>query len=186
MNYIKVYPLQITQTMSEGSSYILILRADDPRKEIPILIGETEAQAIVMAVEGGQAKRPLTHNLLAGLMEQYMLSLRQVTIDRFEEGVFYATLHVTDGFTEKKIDARPSDSVALALLMGAGIYVHPTVFGETCMEPGALVENLPGGRRGSAGAIEALEALLRECEENEDYERAQEISDQIKRLKSES
>lgn len=186
MNYIKVYPLQISQTMSEGSSYILILRADDPRKEVPILIGETEAQAIVMAVEGKQAKRPLTHNLLANLMEQYMLSLQQVTIDSFEEGIFYATLHVTDGFTEKKIDSRTSDAVALALLMGADIFIHPTVFGETCMEPGALIDNLPHGRSADTATIEALEALLRECEENEDYERAQEISDQIEKLKSDS
>ena len=188
MKYIQVYPMQISQTMSEGGSFILILGASDPVKEVPVLIGESEAQAIIMAVEGQRAKRPLTHNLLSNIMEEYMLSLKQVTIDRFEEGIFYSTLHISDGFTEKHIDSRTSDAVVLALLQKADILMNPSVFEETCMEPGALVNNLPGSaKRGSSGggspAIEALEALLRECEENEDYERAQEIMDQIKALK---
>lgn len=182
--------------MSDGPgtpSYILILSAAEPQKnecqpgprEVPILIGENEAQAIVMAVEGQRAKRPLTHNLLEGIMEEFMLKLNQVTIDRFEEGIFYSTLHISDGFTEKHIDSRTSDAVVLAMLQQADIMMNASVFEETCMEPGALVNNLPGAQKTKAPtqSIEALEALLRECEENEDYERAQEIMDQIKALK---
>lgn len=188
MKYIQVYPLQISQTMSKGGSYILVMGAAEPPKEVPILIGESEAQAIIMAVEGKQAKRPLTHNLLSNIMQQYMLTLNRVTIDRFDEGIFYSTLHITDGITESQIDSRTSDAVVLSLLQDAKVYMNPSVFEETCMEPGALIDNLPG-RKGNATdntpSIEALEALLHECEENEDYERAQEIMDQINQLKNE-
>lgn len=194
---VKVYPTQISQSVNVGpdTSYILVLTAADPQnecqpgpqnecqpgpREVPILIGENEAQAIVMAVEGKRAKRPLTHNLLVDIMEQYMLSLKRVTIDRFEEGIFYSTLHISDGFGEKAIDSRTSDAIVLALLQNAEIFMNPSVFEETCMEPGALTDNLPDAK---AGSQRALEALLRECEENEDYERAQEIMDQIKALK---
>jgi len=184
MKYIQVYPSQISQAMSESASYILVLAAANPQKEVPILIGESEAQAIIMAVEGQQAKRPLTHNLFCNIMEEYMLKLQRVTIDRFEEGIFYSTLHISDGFNEKHIDSRTSDAVVLALLQRADILMSDSVFGETCMEPGALIANLPqGDRNGTGKSIEALEALLRECEMNEDYERAQEIMNQIKALK---
>ena len=199
MNYIQVYPTQISQSVNVGpdTSYILILTAADPQKnecqpgprEVPILIGENEAQAIIMAVEGRRAKRPLTHNLIASIMEEYMLSLKRVTIDRFEEGIFYSTLHISDGFSEKAIDSRTSDAIVLALLQDAEILMNPSVFEETCMEPGALTANLPDAKADGQQneleslGIEALEALLRECEENEDYERAQEIMNQINALK---
>lgn len=189
MKYIEVYPSQISQAMSERSSYILVLTAggeDSPYagREVPILIGENEAQAIIMAVEGKQAKRPLTHDLLSNIMESYLLELKRVTIDRFEEGIFYSTLHISDGFSEKQIDSRTSDAVVLALLQRTGIEMVDSVFEETCMEAGALFNNLPQNKiDGTGKSVEALESLLRECEENEDYERAQEIMDQIKALK---
>ena len=190
MNYIPVHPSQITQTMSQAGSYILILTATEQTEhaDIPILIGESEAQAIIMASEGQQAKRPLTHNLLSNIMEEYMLSLKRVTIDRFEEGIFYSTLHISDGFSEKHIDSRTSDAIVLALLQKADILMNPSVFEETCMEPGALTDNLPGGHATpeTADSLPALEALLRQCEENEDYEQAQEIMERIKALKQSS
>ena len=187
-DFTQVYPLQISQAMSESGSYILVLGASNPPKEVPVVIGESEAQAIIMAVEGQRAKRPLTHNLIVNIMEEYMLGLQRVTIDRFEEGIFYSTLHISDGFNEKHIDSRTSDAVVLALLQGARILMRSSVFEETCMEPGALMGNLPqenptGGMK-ETRSIDALEALLRECEEKEDYERAQQIMEQINSLKS--
>ena len=92
MSYSQVYPLQITQSMSMSGTYVLVLDAPESGKQVPVIIGEAEAQAIVMAIEQKQARRPLTHNLLNNILEEYMLVLKQVTIDRFEEGIFYSTL----------------------------------------------------------------------------------------------
>ena len=186
MSYTQVYPLQISQTMSLSDAYVLVLDAPDTGKQVPVIIGEPEAQAIVMAIEQRQARRPLTHQLINNIMEQYMLILKQVTIDRFDEGIFYSTLYISDGFTEKRIDSRTSDAIVLALMQGCPIMMAQNVLDETSMEPGALEDNLPRNKAQLPNpdeTLDQLETLLRQCEENEDYEQAAEIMKRINRMK---
>ena len=186
MSYTQVYPLQISQTMSMSDAYVLVLDAPDTGKQVPVIIGEPEAQAIVMAIEQRQARRPLTHQLINNIMEQYMLILKQVTIDRFDEGIFYSTLYISDGFTEKRIDSRTSDAIVLALMQGCPIMMAQNVLDETSMEPGALEDNLPQNKAKLPNpdeTLDQLETLLRQCEENEDYEQAAEIMKRINRMK---
>ena len=188
MSYTQVYPLQISQSMSMSGAYVLVLDAPENGKQVPIIIGEAEAQAIVMAIEQKQARRPLTHNLLNNILEEYLLVLKQVTIDRFEEGIFYSTLYISDGFSEKRIDSRTSDAIVLALLQHCNIMIENRVLEETSMEPGALENNLPQNRSKSQTdtlTLEQLEELLHECEEKEDYEQAAEIMEKINRMKNE-
>ena len=106
-SYTEVYPLELSQSMwgnsieesptigGQSSAYILVLYAPSTGKQVPVIIGEAEAQAIVMAIEGRKALRPLTHNLISNIMEEFMPELKEVTIDRFFEGIFYSTLHTT-------------------------------------------------------------------------------------------
>jgi bifunctional DNase/RNase len=186
MSYTQVYPLQISQTMSMSDAYVLVLDAPDTGKQVPVIIGEPEAQAIVMAIEQRQARRPLTHQLINNIMEQYMLILKQVTIDCFDEGIFYSTLYISDGFTEKRIDSRTSDAIVLALMQGCPIMMAQNVLDETSMEPGALEDNLPRNKAQLPNpdeTLDQLETLLRQCEENEDYEQAAEIMKRINRMK---
>ena len=188
MSYTQVYPLQISQSMSMSGAFVLVLDAPENGKQVPIIIGEAEAQAIVMALEQKQARRPLTHNLLNNILEEYLLVLKQVTIDRFEEGIFYSTLYISDGFSEKRIDSRTSDAIVLALLQHCNIMIENRVLEETSMEPGALENNLPQNRSKSQSdtlTLEQLEELLHECEEKEDYEQAAEIMEKINRMKNE-
>ena len=188
MSYTQVYPLQISQSMSMSGAYVLVLDAPENGKQVPIIIGEAEAQAIVMAIEQKQARRPLTHNLLNNILEEYLLVLKQVTIDRFEEGIFYSTLYISDGFSEKRIDSRTSDAIVLALLQHCNIMIENRVLEETSMEPGALENNLPQNRSKSQSdtlTLEQLEELLHECEEKEYYEQAAEIMEKINRMKNE-
>ena len=188
MSYTQVYPLQISQSMSMSGAYVLVLDAPENGKQVPIIIGEAEAQAIVMAIEQKQARRPLTHNLLNNILEEYLLLLKQVTIDRFEEGIFYSTLYISDGFSEKRIDSRTSDAIVLALLQHCNIMIENRVLEETSLEPGALENNLPQNRSKSQSdtlTLEQLEELLHECEEKEDYEQAAEIMEKINRMKNE-
>ena len=183
--YTPVYPLQISQSMSMTDSYILILDAPERGRHVPVLIGEAEAQAIIMAIEQKQARRPLTHNLLNTILEEYMLTLKKVTIDRFEEGIFYSTLLISDGFTEKRIDSRTSDAVVLAMMQHCDILISTQVLEETSMAPGALTDNLPRRDVMQVVTLEELEQQLAECEANEDYEQAAEIMKRINQLKNE-
>ena len=186
--YTQVYPLQIAQTMSMSDSYILVLpvRIVEVHRDVPVLIGESEAQAIIMAIEQKEARRPLTHNLLNHILEEYMLTLNKVTIDRFDEGIFYSSLYISDGFSQKRIDSRTSDAVVLAIMQHCDILIDLNVLEETSMDPNALTDNLPQ-QRGTAlreATIEELEQQLRECEAEEDYEQAAEIMKRINQMKN--
>lgn len=182
--YTPVFPLQISQTMSMNDSYILVLDAPEQKVQVPVLIGSSEAQAILMAVENKQASRPLTHDLLNSIMSEFMLELKRVTIDRFDEGIFYASVYISDGFSEKRIDSRTSDAIVLALMNRCDIAMDTKVLEETSMQPGALHDNLPSQHADTAEpTIEELEALLRRCEENEDYEQAAELQKRINEMK---
>ena len=117
--------------------------------------------------------------LMMKVMEEYGLALKEVTIDRMSEGIFYATLHTTDGFNPKDIDSRTTDAVTLALLCDAPLYVADSVLDEcgTAVTPAQKVPETP--------TIESLERELLRCEENEEYERTAEIQQQIERLRHE-
>ena len=197
-SYTEVYPLELSQSMwgnsieesptigGQSSAYILVLYAPSTSKQVPVIIGEAEAQAIVMAIEGRKALRPLTHNLISNIMEEFMLELKEVTIDRFFEGIFYSTLHISDGFSQKQIDSRTSDAVVMALHHHCPIWIHKQVLEETSMEPGALTDNLPKNKdtfTHDGESLQQLEQLLHECEEREDYEQAAIIMEKINRLK---
>ena len=170
----RVFPLTIQRGMSQSDSYILMLGEAETGTQIPIFIGGYEAQSSLLAQEHVDTRRPMTHMLLSRIMQEYALSLVEVTIDRVSEGIFYATLHVSDGFSQKRFDSRTSDAIALALLSGSPIFVASQVL-EEC--------GVPITHSGQA-SVEELEARLRRCEENEEYEQAAEIQKQIDELKN--
>lgn len=170
-----VVPTTLQSGMSQSGSYILMLREPESGLEVPIFIGAHEAQSILLAKEDITTRRPMTHHLMAKMMDEYGLSVKQVTIDRVEDGIFYATLHVGDGFGEKRFDCRTSDAVTLSLLYGCPILIDENVLEET----GVKAEN----SKHQTASIEELESELRHCEENEDYERAAEIQKQIEMIK---
>lgn len=165
--------------MSKSGSCVLMLHEPQQNLQIPIIIGRTEAQCILLALnpdEYAKLRRPMTHGLMTSMMRTYGLTLKKVTIDRVVEGIFYATLYVSDGFNETMFDSRTTDAVTLALLQNAPIFVEESVLEATGMriDPPA---NQPR-------TIEQLEEELRKCEEAEDYERAAEIQADIDKLRT--
>ena len=173
----EVVPVQIQQGLSHSDSYILLLEAVEGKVQVPIFIGAYEAQSILLAKEQVATRRPLTHRLMLNMLEQYGMSIKEVTIDRVEEGLFYSTLHVSDGFTMKHFDSRTSDAVTLALLSGCRIMMDEKVLEET-----GIVHN-EAQEKQSIPTLERLEAELRRCEEEEDYERAADIQRKIDQIK---
>ncbi|MBQ9473868.1 MAG: bifunctional nuclease family protein [Bacteroidales bacterium] len=180
MKYLPVHPLEIRYGGSESNSGVLMLLQPDTSRYIPILIGAQEAQSILMAAEGKKAKRPMPHDLIEAICDAFDLHITSVTIDKFEEGVFYATIHMKDTFVEKHIDCRTSDAVLLALQNQIEILIAESVLDET----GVDVNQLAGSPAAQNPREERsmLEDLLREAEEREDYERAAEIQSRLDKL----
>lgn len=175
----RVFPLTIQSGMSQSGSYILMLCEPESGVQVPIFIGAYEAQGILLAKESVKTRRPMTHELMMKVMEEYGLSLKEVSIDRVNEGIFYATLHMTDGFNTRPFDSRSSDAITLALLADCPIMMEESVIEET----GVRMEGDSIMVKGE-NTLEELEAELRRCEENEEYERAAEIQQQIEKLKN--
>lgn len=109
---------------------MLLLREVDGTRGLPIWIGAAEASAIANVLEGATPPRPLTHDLMADLLEALGHTLTAVKITEVEEGTFYAVIEV-DG---EEVSARPSDAVALALRVGAPIYAADDVLAEVGVE----------------------------------------------------
>ena len=178
----EVFPLSIQSGMSQSGSYILMLCEPVSGLQVPIFIGSYEAQGILLAKESVQTRRPMTHELMVHVINDYGLSIKKVTIDSVMDGIFYATLHMTDGFNEKRFDSRTSDAITLALHCNCPILIADDVLDET----GVKMENtatLFSDSDDPKHQIARLEEDLRLCEEREDYEQAAEIQKQIDRLK---
>lgn len=163
--------------------FVLMLYDPIGIKKVPVMIGEHEAEMIILEqARGQQARRPMTYQLIGAIMEAYTLTLKKVRIDRFEEGIFYATLVMSDGYNVREIDARASDAVLLALSHSVDIVMAQNIIDEVGFTPQDNDIDL-GEPLTESESIESLEEELRLCEEREEYERAEEIMQHINKMK---
>ena len=110
------------------SEQVIVLKEQEGSRYLPVVIGMAEVNAIKLKLSGIEPPRPLTHDLLLRSIEGLGARLKEIHIDKLEQNTFYAKLVLTrNGAGEVKVDARPSDSVALALRAGAPIYVAEEV-----------------------------------------------------------
>jgi bifunctional DNase/RNase len=111
-----------------GEQLIILKEKDGENRVLPIIIGPYEAEAIRMKVKGITPPRPLTHDLLGSTIKELGAKLEGIIIDKLSEGIFFAKLKiVTREGEEVKIDARPSDAIALALRANVPIFVDEEV-----------------------------------------------------------
>jgi len=101
---------------------------------LPIWIGHAEATAILLALQGIIPPRPMTHDLLRGVIEAAGFIVTRVEVARLEEGTYYAAIVLRGEERELAVDARPSDSIALAVRVDCPIYVADEVFAEAAVE----------------------------------------------------
>lgn len=106
---------------------VIILKDSDAKRFLPIWIGQFEATAILMELQGIQAARPLTHDLLKSLVNEFEVSLAKIVIDDIQDGTFFAKLHMERNGSTQVIDARPSDAIALAVRLKAPIFASEKV-----------------------------------------------------------
>lgn len=194
MSRIKLNIIGLSSGQSNGS-YTLILGEEKGRRKLPIIIGSFEAQAIAIEIEKIVPFRPMTHDLFVSFCKTFNIQILEVEIYNLIDGVFHAKLICeVDGET-REIDARTSDSIALAVRFKCPIYTF-----EDIMETAGVVFNddmedeiisepeqqsVPGKASNdlAAKSSEQLEKLLEDAENNEDYEKAAAIRDELKKRK---
>jgi bifunctional DNase/RNase len=118
---------------------LIFLADEDNEQVLPIWIGPAEAQAIVSKMQDIKYPRPMTHDLLRSVIEETGHTVTQVRITRLEDTTFYALIDLDGPMGLLEVDARPSDAIALALRVGAPIYVAEEVI-EQANRPAERVE----------------------------------------------
>ena len=111
-------------TEPKTQQHVVLLRETDGTRVLPIFVGPCEAQAIARLVKKESFPRPLTHDLVAMLIEGLHAKVQRVVITELREGTYYATLLLARGQEMLSVDARPSDSIAVALRAEAPLYVN--------------------------------------------------------------
>ena len=106
---------------------------------LPIWIGQLEATSILVAIEQAPVPRPLAHDLMRSLIETLGAEVARVEVTRIDDGTFYAEVTLSTALGDRVVDARPSDAVALATRVGAGIWVADQVMEEAGV-PDVLTE----------------------------------------------
>ena len=109
---------------STTNTYVVILREKGGNRLLPIWIGQPEAEAIVKQINNMKRERPLTHDLCKSLIVGLGGTLRRVQITKVQQRTYFAELHIAGPTGAVQIDARPSDSIAVALRLGAPIFAQ--------------------------------------------------------------
>jgi bifunctional DNase/RNase len=192
MEKIRLEIIGMSYSQSQSGAYALILGEQKGVRRLPIIIGGFEAQAIAVELEKMKPSRPLTHDLFRNFAEHYNIFIKEVIIDKFLEGVFFAKLICQSGDEESEIDARTSDAVALAIRFRCPIFTNEKILSEAgiVMEDkaeeleeatGDEVEEESGAEEYSTNTMTELEDMLQSSVDNEEYEKASKIRDEINR-----
>ncbi|MBN1859304.1 bifunctional nuclease family protein [Candidatus Bipolaricaulota bacterium] len=118
-----------------NNSPVILLKDRNSDRAMPIWIGEAEAVSIAFGMQTGRFPRPLTHDLMKEIIDDLKGNVEKVVISAVKDGTFYATIFlVGPGGEQREIDARPSDSLALALRVGSPIFIADDVFESSSIE----------------------------------------------------
>lgn len=206
MGLIQLQIKGISTSQSQTGAYALVLIETTGSRTLPIVIGPYEAQAIAIALdESLKPPRPMTHDLFKSLAEIYHISVKQVIIHKLIDGIFYSSLIVEKDKVEEIIDSRTSDAIAIAVRFHAPIFTYENILDkagfemrgdefltdETNMEEEEVdfVEKLFTELENSIKepeeiSMEELHKQLNEAINNEDYEKAASLRDEIDRRES--
>lgn len=193
MEKIPLKLLGMINSQSQSGAYTLILGETEGKRRLPILINTFEAQAILFHIEQIKIPRPLTHDLFKNFADTFAIEFKEVIISKFAQGIFYATLICSDGISVKEIDSRTSDAIALAVRFNCPIFTYEAVL----TGAGVSVEEEPDIDQLATGGVDVsdeydynkfslseLEQMMREAIEHEEYEKASQLRDVIRKRKS--
>jgi bifunctional DNase/RNase len=176
--------VKVSQISLSNVGFVVFLKAENENRTLPIFIGAAEAQAIAFILENVKPPRPLTHDLIKNLMDNLECRIKRIEICDLQDNTFYARLFLEWNGVETELDSRPSDAIALALRFSAPIYVADEVMesaGVTLKEE----KSAPGNNKEATKKISPAETLkqrLNKAVEEERYEDAAKLRDELKKL----
>ncbi len=192
MDKIRLEVKGLSYSQANNGAYALILLEKNGKRRLPIVIGGAEAQSIAMEIEKIKPARPLTHDLFKNFADAFHIQLVEVVIHKFSEGVFFSKLICVTVGDRVEIDSRTSDAVALAIRFGAPIYTIEEVMNDAAIiideeedekEEETIAETDSTYSPLSELSLAALNEELERAVDEEDYERASNIRDEINRRK---
>ncbi len=195
MKKIRLEILGLSSSHSQTGSFALVLGEEKGNRRLPIIIGMFEAQAIAIEIEKIAPNRPMTHDLFRSFSDAFGFDVAEIVISDLKEGVFFAKIVSTDGKMSHEIDARPSDAIAIGLRFGVPIYTYEALMSEAGIilsdaeeaEEGDIDNistNLPSTSDSDKDKMRALpkdqlKKLLEDAVNNEDFEVAAKIRDEL-------
>jgi len=205
MKKIDLEIFDISHSGTNSGAYAMVLVEKEGNRKIPIIIGSSEAQAIAIELENMKPSRPLTHDLYKNTLTSFNMTVTEVLIYNYNEGIFFAKVIVTDGERIIEIDSRSSDAVAIAVRFRIPIKCDETILQTMGIDPSedstsedeldedgeivfdAVVEDevMPSKKRNKAEELKELRDKLNQAIENEEYEAASMLKIAIEKLESE-
>lgn len=193
MKKIRLDIIGMSYSQSQSGAYALILGEVNRKRRLPIIIGGFEAQSIAIELEKMKPTRPLTHDLFKNFADNYNVKIKEVIIDKFQEGIFYAKLLCVQNDVVSEIDSRTSDAVALAIRFKCPIYTYEEILGKA----GILMDEKPMEKKSDTKkepklssetnfqkySLSELEDLLKKLVAKEEYEKASLVRDEINKRK---
>jgi hypothetical protein len=196
MKKVRLEIVGLSYSQTQSGAYALVLGESAGSRRLPIIIGGFEAQAIAIELEKMTPTRPLTHDLFKAFAKTFNVDVTEILIYNLVEGIFYAKLICSDGSKDVEIDARTSDAIALAVRFNCPIFTY-----EFILKSSGIVlddESLPTLEQISAPleeimnseneyqskSTEELKNLLQSALDNEQYELASKIRDEINTRKA--
>lgn len=206
MKKIKVEIIGLSFSQAQSGAYALVLGEESGNRRLPIIIGGFEAQAIAVELENMQPSRPLTHDLFRNFAIAFDVHIDEIIIYNLKEGIFYSKLVCSKDGETQEIDARTSDAIAMAVRFNCPIYTYEFILASAGVvldeageedKPKSLPKKsegiektsadpiLTGGEYSSLNIEDLKEALMRAIDE-EAYETASKIRDEISKRKKSS
>lgn len=189
---IKLDIIGLSYSQTQSGAYALVLGEAEGKRRLPIIIGGPEAQSIAIELEKMQPTRPLTHDLFKSFSEAFHINVIEVVIYNLVEGIFYANLVCRNEAGDvQEIDSRTSDAIALATRFNCPVYTYEFILssaGIIMEEGGAFAETAQAekktpkagkGDKYSELTNEELQTMLNEAIEEEAYEKAGRIKQEL-------
>ena len=200
MDLVRLFIKRISYNQSQNDAFVLIMHEVETDLKLPIVIGTFEAQSIALELEKSLVPpRPLTHDLFKIFADTFSIQIKRVVIYKLEEGIFYSNILCVQNGQEYTIEARTSDAIAIALRCNAPIYTYrdiiqragiyiPLLNDELSNTISPSLDNVDeedsSRNRYTKYALPELKTMLNDCIENEDYEMAALIRDEISKRDS--